>query len=440
MIRETLKPGRSLRRLEGVWLVLAAPFLIFPDLAPALIAPLIGGLALLWLVQRWQLGTPIWPSTPFTRAMWVWVMAVIMGIVVSAEPALTLPKATNLFLGLAVWRYLSLVITNRRALAWGVALYLVVGAAFVAGGVLGADWSFKISWVKTIVAALPWQTLHLSGSPAVGVHTNQLAGTLVLYLPGVLCLWLGWRPARARWLVWLLGLLAAASLIFWLILSQSRSGWLAAVVSLALLTLARISLIARAGLRRAIWAGLAVCLLGAGWAASRLSPDLATQLWNEPPRDTVVGSLTSLAFRQEVWHWATVAIADFPVTGVGLGVFRHMVHRLYLTQIPVDYDFGHAHNMFLQVALDVGLPGLVAYLALLMAALLSGGWVFRHDAAGRPLALGLAVGLIALHVYGLTDAIAPGAKNGLSLWLALALLGALRRLSGLQPATAVELA
>lgn len=434
MTQQVSGAGRGLRRLEGIWLLLAAPVLIFPDLAPVLVAPLIGGLALLWLVQRWRLGTPIWPDTPFTRVMWLWTAAVIVGILVSAEPALTLPKATNLCLGLATWRYLSLVITNRRALAWGVALYLAVGAAFVAGGVLGADWSFKISWVEKIVAALPWQTLHLPGSPAVGVHTNQLAGTLVLYLPCVVCLWLGWRPARARWLVWLLGLAAAVALIFWLALSQSRSGWLAALAGLALLALARISLIARPSLRRAVWVGLAVCLLAAGWSLARLNPDLLARLWTEPPRETVVGSLTSLAFRREVWHWATVAIADFPITGVGLGVFRHMVHRLYLTQIPVGYDFGHAHNMFLQVALDVGLPGLVAYLALLIVALLSGGWVFRHDPAGRPLALGLAVGLVALHIYGLTDAIAPGAKNGLSLWLALALLGALRRLSAAPPA------
>jgi hypothetical protein len=38
-------------------------------------------------------------------------------------------------------------------------------------------------------------------------------------------------------------------------------------------------------------------------------------------------------------------------------------------------------------------------------------------------------GLVALHVYGLTDALAPGSKPGLIFWLALGLLAVAERLS-----------
>jgi putative inorganic carbon (HCO3(-)) transporter len=151
-------------------------------------------------------------------------------------------------------------------------------------------------------------------------------------------------------------------------------------------------------------------------------------LWEEPPRETAIGTLTSLNFRREVWQWAIAGIKEFPFTGSGLGSFRRVVVRLYPINLPPDYDIAHAHNIFFQVALDVGLPGLIAYLALLMLAGTVAWQVARQDEALRPFALGLLAGLAGLHIYGLTDALAPGAKPGLLFWAALGLLAAMRRI------------
>ncbi len=77
------------------------------------------------------------------------------------------------------------------------------------------------------------------------------------------------------------------------------------------------------------------------------------------------------------------------------------------------------------MVLDTGIPGLIAYLALLAtsAALL---WrAVRWQAGARPLAIGLMGALAALHIYGLTDALAPGAKPGLVFWYMLGLTGAI---------------
>jgi putative inorganic carbon (HCO3(-)) transporter len=84
----------------------------------------------------------------------------------------------------------------------------------------------------------------------------------------------------------------------------------------------------------------------------------------------------------------------------------------------------------LQTAVDLGLPGLVAYLALLLIAWAS-CWrcARRGDPSIRPTALGLAAGLVGLHVYGLVDALAPGSKPGLAFWLALGLIAALARVA-----------
>jgi hypothetical protein len=142
----------------------------------------------------------------------------------------------------------------------------------------------------------------------------------------------------------------------------------------------------------------------------------------------LIGEIT-LAGRVEIWSRALYAVQDFPFTGCGLGTFRRVVRILYpLFRIPSTTDIAHAHNIFLQTALDLGLPGLIAYLALLGIA----GTICWHCARhGGPLiratALGLAAGLVGLHTYGLADALALGSKPGIAFWFALGLIAALPR-------------
>jgi putative inorganic carbon (HCO3(-)) transporter len=82
--------------------------------------------------------------------------------------------------------------------------------------------------------------------------------------------------------------------------------------------------------------------------------------------------------------------------------------------------------VFLQTALDVGLPGLIAYLALLLVATALCWRLYRHGGkVEASLAVGLWASLAATHLFGLTDAIALGAKVGVFLWWNLALIGAL---------------
>jgi O-antigen ligase len=144
-------------------------------------------------------------------------------------------------------------------------------------------------------------------------------------------------------------------------------------------------------------------------------------------------SLDTLEGRFEVWSRALHGIQDFPITGMGLNTFRHIVHVLYpLFMIGPDFDLGHAHNEFLQAALDLGLPGLIAFISIQLGALQMVWHIFKTaqpDSSGvfsnRVLALGLGGGLFAHLVYGLTDAVALGAKPGAIFWLLLGLIAGL---------------
>jgi putative inorganic carbon (HCO3(-)) transporter len=128
--------------------------------------------------------------------------------------------------------------------------------------------------------------------------------------------------------------------------------------------------------------------------------------------------------RWEIWSRALWFIRDAPLSGIGLNAFRELAGVRYPFETPIPAV--HAHNIFLQTALDLGIIGLAAYVALLIVV----GWQARRayrdgDPRHRRLVLGLAGGLVAVHVFGITDAIALGAKVGLFFWWNVALIGAL---------------
>jgi hypothetical protein len=87
----------------------------------------------------------------------------------------------------------------------------------------------------------------------------------------------------------------------------------------------------------------------------------------------------------------------------------------------------HAHNELLQVAVDLGIPGLVGYVALLTTFALT-AWRAYHalnDRWLRALIVGLACGMLAHQVFGLTDAFLLGTKPGVVMWVFMGLIAAL---------------
>ena len=129
------------------------------------------------------------------------------------------------------------------------------------------------------------------------------------------------------------------------------------------------------------------------------------------------------AGRLELWNRAFDMIQDFPFTGIGLNTFPVVVRVLYpLVVNDPNTPVPHAHDFLLQVAIDLGLPGLTCFLLLLAAAAvgLVRAWKIRQGWE-RGLVAGVGAGLIGQLIFGLTDAVTLGAKPGIFLW---AMLGA----------------
>lgn len=191
---------------------------------------------------------------------------------------------------------------------------------------------------------------------------------LLLLTPGALWLVLERKPGWRGWVS--IGILL---LLFYLIfLNKRRGAWLAVWVELLLL---------------AGWMGrrrLAVFLLGSlllGLAAYGLRPQ-----WFQRDYDTTAKG------RVEIARNLPELLVEHPWVGVGFG--KDTVVKNYWQRI-----YQHAHNTFVNLALGVGFPGLLIWLAALGAY----GWRFwRACDGGWGPRIGLAL-LGAFCVRNLTD-------------------------------------
>jgi O-antigen ligase len=98
-------------------------------------------------------------------------------------------------------------------------------------------------------------------------------------------------------------------------------------------------------------------------------------------------------------------------------------------------EVAHVHNHIIQAALDLGVPGMLGYLALWMLATALLGRVHRlaPSPIHRAMASGLGAGLVAHFIFGLADVIPLGSKVGVLFWLTLALVVGLHRVALAEP-------
>lgn len=431
--RRHLRPlASAVALIEPAALLLCAPLLLFPTVRPQWA---IAGLAIMagLALARWIVRGEFWPATPFNVALLLLVLTLPAAWWASAWHDLSWPKLAGIVLGLLAFRMLALSVRDRRTLAWGLIVFLGVGAGILALGALSTGWPTKIAVLRPLMQHLPRQLTELPGTEGRGINANQLAGATLFYLPVTAALAVGWWREKRPWLA-LVALGGAGIVAGLLLLTQSRSGWIGGIGSiLALVVLAGLASRTRWVRVVAMVLPVVIVLALAGLLAGLGSNQIAA-LWPGEiglSAEDVVGRI-SLSGRVEIWSRALYAIQDFPFTGTGLGTFRRVVHLLYpLFTISPDMDIAHAHNMFLQVALDVGLAGLIAYLALLWV---SGAVAWQVMRTGTPLvralAIGLLAGLIGLHLYGLTDALALGSKPSVAFWMTLGLLAVLPTVAG----------
>lgn len=324
-----------------------------------------------------------------------------MASVHSGQTATAIAFLGRLVLGLLVFQGLLLFVASPlrlRQTLWALTAALAGLAALT---LVGAAWpAAKFLPLGAIYRRLP--TL-LTDT----LHPNVAAAGLLLLLPFP-CVFLvdDLRRPRSPW-ARRLSLLVVLLALLVLLLTQSRAAWLA---------LAGMVLVVVVQQARQPWLRWRLTLLSAAAAGLLLwlgRAALAADWLN----------------REMVWAQALAMLQDFGLTGIGPGSFGVLGPQLYADFWMGDLSFiaPHAHNLFLQVGLDLGLAGLVAYLALLAAAAGLAWTAWRHRPAPlvRLSAGAVLLSLLALVLDGLLDIGVWGSQGGFIAWVVLGLAASL---------------
>ena len=81
---------------------------------------------------------------------------------------------------------------------------------------------------------------------------------------------------------------------------------------------------------------------------------------------------SGFSIRERIYGWesALQMIHDHPLTGIGINTFEHIYPQYQLPQ--AKESLVHAHNIFLEIGAEMGLPGLIVFLWLLIKAFAMG--------------------------------------------------------------------
>ncbi|NLG27253.1 MAG: O-antigen ligase family protein [Chloroflexi bacterium] len=141
-------------------------------------------------------------------------------------------------------------------------------------------------------------------------------------------------------------------------------------------------------------------------------------------------ALFGLSWRRIVWQNGLAVLSSYPYTGVGMGCFQSVNNTFFPMVGAASVDASHAHNLLLQIGIDLGLAGLIAYLATLGLSFYLLGTAYRKTrGAGRLLAAAGMAAFAAMCVHGFVDVGVWGSKGAFIPWLVIGISAAVERLN-----------
>ncbi len=320
---------------------------------------------------------------------WSRVMAVATGAAIplpTVWPTLTLALCLLFWLGAGEWRAAAEVLRHNPIAQLALALY----ALFLLGALFGdAPWGRawdmlgkyrKLLYIPLLMVVLrdaTWRAraldaflfallLTLAGSwlrffgllppgppgQEYTVFKSSVTQGILMAFGVYLLLWKGRVETSRRWLWWSLAGLAAADVL----INPGRTGYL-------LLTLLVPLFLFQQGRLRGLLVGILLCCAGAAlaWQASEVFRARVQQLAQHLPAAGCDGTASSQLRLQYDRH-ALAMIAARPL-GFGTGAFRDAYRRWAARDGCAPTD--NPHNQYLLTAVQIGLPGLALWLALL---------------------------------------------------------------------------
>ena len=248
----------------------------------------------------------------------------------------------------------------------------------------------KISWISAIGT---WLNTLIPQVTFIPLYPNNIAGILELALP--ISMALLWKNSLHRNSAFFLAVLMVVVLAFGMLMTASRAGWVALIV-----------------------VGILMTVLAWMQHKSFVSIKHSRPLWVSGLVVGISAMIALIIFRSAIWDWVATLnvnsgdysraelyqqtwrlIQDYVFTGSGLGTFP-MVYSTYALLIHVFF-LPHAHNIYLQIWIEQGLVGLIAFVSVI-GTFYAWCWQQRHRL--NWLAIGGIGATTAMLLHGFLDA------------------------------------
>lgn len=277
------------------------------------------------------------------------------------------------------------------------AQFLLAAVVVLMAGLQLVSWLFglgivpgtQIGWLSVLSSENPLPLVTPQLYMPLGVST-----WLAAYTAPLVIMITGWaltvRQRDYRVALWVL----AGSVFFILLMTFSRGGIFSIVAGVSIFALLRISQrfkFRQFSFKKALplLAGL-ILLLVVGTGGILLISSNA-------------GRAAGDVLRRDLWNTAVVATRNYPVAGVGPGLFGR-AHRQYRNSQFVDDRLSSAHNFYLNTAAETGLFGLAVSGGLGLVVLRTWWGLWRRAEGGRKVRLEAAfAALIGIGVQSLFD-------------------------------------
>lgn len=340
-------------------------------------------LAQLWVAAQWLLGLTVDVAATFESLLLGLAYCLLFLLVCSLFD--TRKRLT--------WLLATLVLSGTFQAFWGAAMTLS-----------GVEWLLVIP-----------KTSYIGDATGTFVNRNHLAGYLELTLACGIGLLLALRDGRAfRWvnvLELLMGpkarlRLALVVMVIALVMTHSRMGNTAFFAALLLVGGLFVLLDREHRLRNSlILASIVVIdilVISQYFGLEKLKDRvLSTRIHDVVVDGEVVQQANEI--RDDVFIYALPLLKDKPLTGQGAGSFEAVFPKYPGADIRLHFD--HAHNDYLQFAIEHGLIGMLPLLGFVLLALwraLQAMW--RRESLYRSgVGFGAAMGIVAIGVHSSTD-------------------------------------
>jgi O-antigen ligase len=292
-----------------------------------------------------------------------------------------------------------------------ITLYVALGYVALIAILLSTRWPiYKLSFLSGLYAALPSIRSLPVSLFAQGLTPNQAGGLMATFAAFAIAIAIYAGPARSetprprrqqRIAAGILGV-CGTGVVF---MTGSRAALVAVGVAVV------VTLVVRD--RR--W----LLLPAAGAAATVLvvlvHPDAPRAVLDVFLRDETIE--TKLVARLDIWQSVLRAIQDHPFTGIGLGVLNQILPFRYPYEtVGLSFTVTHAHDVYLDTALTLGIAGLVGLLLVLAGIVRMALAIPDHLYAARTYALGMLASAVVFMVFGITDSLSLSTPSSLVLW------------------------